>query len=49
MDFDMSKDDVGPFNSEALLASATQFAERVYAVFRGMVTDEFLRFFGGEV
>jgi uncharacterized protein (TIGR04255 family) len=49
MDFDMFKDEMGPFDSEALLPSATQFAERVYAVFRGMVTDEFLRFFGGEV
>lgn len=47
MDFDMFKDEAGPFDGEALLASATQFAERVYAVFRRMVTDEFLRFFGG--
>jgi uncharacterized protein (TIGR04255 family) len=49
MDFDMFKDEIGSFDSEALLASSTQFAERVYSVFRRMVTDEFLRFFGGEI
>jgi uncharacterized protein (TIGR04255 family) len=49
MDFDMFNEADVPFDSEALLHSATAFAERVYGVFRKMVTVEFLRFFGGEV
>jgi uncharacterized protein (TIGR04255 family) len=49
MDFDMSNETPHPFESAEIITSATQFAERVYSVFRAMVTDEFLRFFGGEI
>jgi uncharacterized protein (TIGR04255 family) len=51
MDFDMFKDQPQPdhFDSEALISFATKFAERGYSVFRRMITDDFLRFFGGKI
>jgi uncharacterized protein (TIGR04255 family) len=49
MDFDMFDETSRTFNHAELLTSATRFAERVYGVFRKMVTDEFLKFFGGEI
>ena len=37
-----------PFASEQLLKTAMGFAECLYWLFRQMVTEEFLRFYGGE-
>jgi uncharacterized protein (TIGR04255 family) len=37
------------FVTEELLTTTRRFAERVYSVFREMVTDEFLSFYGGEI
>lgn len=36
------------FDPEALSATARRFAERAYTVFRWMVRDDFLRFYGGK-
>lgn len=49
IDLDMFTRGPQPFVSDELLALATVFAERNYAVFREMVTPEFLRFYGGKV
>ncbi len=49
LDLDMFTPAPEKFASEELRATATKFAERIYTVFREMVTDEFLRFYGGEL
>ena len=48
LDLDMSTSGTQPFASEELLRTATDFAESLYWLFRQMVTNEFLRFYGGE-
>ena len=47
LDLDMFTQQPQPFVRERLKQTAKEFAERIYAVFREMVTDEFLRFYGG--
>jgi uncharacterized protein (TIGR04255 family) len=49
LDLDMFSSGPQKFASNELLATATQFAERTYSIFREMVTDEFLKFYGGEL
>jgi uncharacterized protein (TIGR04255 family) len=49
LDLDMFTGEPLPFVSDELHKTATGFAERLYYVFREMVTDEFLRFYGGEL
>lgn len=48
LDLDMFKAEARPFVADDLLAPATSFAQRIYSVFRWMITDEFLRFYGGQ-
>jgi uncharacterized protein (TIGR04255 family) len=47
LDLDAYANRVQPFDVDALLGQTRLFAERVYTFFRWMVTDEFLRQFGG--
>jgi uncharacterized protein (TIGR04255 family) len=49
LDLDVSKTQELAFDTKYLVATARSAAERVYAVFRWMVTDDFLRAYGGEV
>jgi len=48
LDLDMFTTESQPFSIGELLKTATDFAECLYWVFRQMVTEEFLRFYGGE-
>ena len=48
LDLDMFTSVPRPFASEELLTTATGFAKCIYWLFRQMVTEEFLRFYGGE-
>ena len=48
LDLDMFTSEPQPFSSEELLRTATDFAECLYWLFRRMVTNEFLDFYGGE-
>ena len=48
LDLDMFTTESQPFASGGLLTAATEFAECLYWLFRQMVTEEFLRFYGGE-
>jgi len=47
IDLDVSKSGESPFLSEAIIETATLCAKRIYAVFRWMVTKDFLRTYGG--
>lgn len=47
LDLDMFTTESQPFTSEKLLTTATGFAKCLYWLFRQMVTEEFLRFYGG--
>ena len=47
LDLDMFSENPLPFESEKIIATTEAFSKRIYAVFRQMVTDEFLKFFGG--
>lgn len=49
LDLDISISTHRDFDVELLMEQAQRFAERLYALFRWAVTDEFLRYFGGEV
>lgn len=49
LDLDMFTSGPQKFASEELQVTATHFAKRIYSVFREMVTDEFLKFYGGEL
>jgi uncharacterized protein (TIGR04255 family) len=49
LDLDMSNQKPRPFNIEGILEEARGFTERLYTFFRWMVTDEFLRKFGGNI
>ena len=48
LDLDMFTTESQPFASKELLTTATGFANCLYWLFRQMVTEEFLRFYGGE-
>lgn len=48
LDLDMATPGPRPFSADDLAATAARFAESLYWLFRQMVTDEFLRFHGGE-
>lgn len=47
LDLDMFSKQVLPFESDNLVGMASSFARRIYSVFRLMITDEFLIFYGG--
>jgi uncharacterized protein (TIGR04255 family) len=47
LDLDMFSTEVRPFTTEVIIADARKYAERVYAMFRWVVTDKFLRRYGG--
>jgi uncharacterized protein (TIGR04255 family) len=47
IDLDLSETSETTFDPEALIARVRTYAERIYTVFRWMVTDEFLREYGG--
>ena len=48
LDLDMFTTESQPFSSEELLTTSTGFAKCLYWLFRQMVTEEFLRFYGGK-
>jgi len=47
LDLDMFAEERREFTGESLCDAAGSFAKRVYAVFRDMVTEEFLKHYGG--
>ena len=47
-DLDLAKDYLTPMTPNELTAKTRAFAERLYAVFRFMVTKDFLREYGGK-
>ncbi|MCY4477781.1 MAG: TIGR04255 family protein [Gammaproteobacteria bacterium] len=47
LDLDMFSLQALPFKSDELVGMTEAFAKRTYSVFRLMVTEEFLRFYGG--
>ena len=47
LDLDMFSLKALPFKSDELVGMTEAFAKRTYSVFRLMVTEEFLRFYGG--
>ncbi len=49
IDLDVSQAGQSPFEAKGIIETANRAAERVYAVFRWMVTDEFLKVYGGKV
>jgi uncharacterized protein (TIGR04255 family) len=49
IDLDLSETSEMQFDPEALIAKVRTYAERIYTVFRWMVTNEFLREYGGDV
>ena len=48
LDLDMFKEERREFVGNALLAEAESFAKRIYTIFRWAVTEEFLRYYGGQ-
>lgn len=48
LDLDVFGPSAMPFEASAIVAKATEFSARQYAIFRWAVTDEFLRRHGGE-
>jgi uncharacterized protein (TIGR04255 family) len=49
IDLDVSRSEQVAFEAKGIVETARSAAERVYAVFRWMVTEEFLREYGGKV
>jgi uncharacterized protein (TIGR04255 family) len=49
IDLDVSRSVAMPFETKAIVETAGLAAERVYAVFRWMVTNQFLKTYGGKV
>lgn len=49
LDLDMFSEAPRPFDPEALVDDVQRYAERLYAVFRWAVTEEFLRRYGGKL
>ncbi|MCY4200042.1 MAG: TIGR04255 family protein [Gammaproteobacteria bacterium] len=48
LDLDMFSLQALPFKSDELISTTRTFSKRLYSVFRLMVTEEFLRFYGGQ-
>ena len=48
LDLDMFASATQPFSTDGLVTMTSSFAESLYWLFRQMVTNEFLRFYGGE-
>jgi uncharacterized protein (TIGR04255 family) len=48
LDLDMSSASPMPFSVHRVVTEAQQYAERIYTIFRWMVTDEFLARYGGK-
>lgn len=48
LDLDMSSAAPMPFSVERVVAEARQYAERIYTIFRWVVTEEFLARYGGQ-
>lgn len=48
LDFDMVSTDSAPLDVDRITGDAKRFSERIYALFRWAVTEEFLRRYGGE-
>jgi len=48
LDLDMFSEAERRFATATVVADARRYAERLYAVFRWVVADEFLRRYGGE-
>lgn len=48
LDLDMFSTEARPFATDAIIADARKYAERLYAMFRWAVTDKFLRRYGGK-
>jgi uncharacterized protein (TIGR04255 family) len=49
LDLDVWRADPQPFQADDLTQLTKTFAQRVYSVFRWIVTDDFLRFYGGSL
>jgi uncharacterized protein (TIGR04255 family) len=49
LDIDMFSEATRSFSSESISRELVRYAERIYAVFRWAVTDEFLRHYGGRL
>jgi len=49
IDLDVSRTGQVAFEAKGIVETARSAAERVYAVFRWMVTEEFLKAYGGKV
>lgn len=49
LDLDMIGAELRPFAVDAILTEAEQYSRRIYTIFRWVVTDAFLRRYGGEV
>lgn len=47
LDLDMFSKQALPFEADDLVNMTRSFAKRIYSVFRLMITDEFLKFYGG--
>ena len=47
LDLDMYTQETQPFECTKLINTAEKFSERIYYVFRKMVTNKFLKFYGG--
>jgi uncharacterized protein (TIGR04255 family) len=49
LDLDMSNQEPRAFDVKSILIDVEEFSTRIYTFFRWVVTDEFLREFGGEI
>jgi uncharacterized protein (TIGR04255 family) len=49
MDLDMFTEKPQAFMTASILSEATSFTQRIYSVFREMITDEFLKYYGGRL
>lgn len=49
LDLDMFTQDTQPFKCTKLINIGKSFSARIYSVFREMITDEFLKFYGGKL
>jgi uncharacterized protein (TIGR04255 family) len=47
LDLDLFRVEPRPFSVDGIITEATRFSERIYAIFRWAVTEEFLRKYGG--
>lgn len=49
LDLDLSDTTHKPFNSSEIVENVKSFSERLYASFRWLVTDDFMKHYGGEI